>query len=100
MAELGNRNRPLAMIVYRKGGKDYALMANNNRGLIKIDLAGIGKAEGITEPVKGGKTAGLGYEKIEGREKGVMKLDALGKDQVVLLVSKDGKTSLETIDLP
>ena len=29
IAELGNRNRPLDMIVYKKGGQDYLLMANN-----------------------------------------------------------------------
>ena len=28
IAELGNRNRPLDMIVYKKDGKDYLLMAN------------------------------------------------------------------------
>src|SRR5262249_7514295 len=31
VAELGNGNRPLSMIVYQKGGKDYVLMANNKR---------------------------------------------------------------------
>ncbi len=28
VAELGNRNRPLDMIVYKKGGKDYLLLSN------------------------------------------------------------------------
>src|SRR5262249_2202332 len=32
IAELGNRNRPLDMIVYQKGGKDFILMANSDRG--------------------------------------------------------------------
>src|SRR5439155_4060940 len=35
IAELGNRNRPLDMIVYQKDGKDYILMANSSRGLMK-----------------------------------------------------------------
>jgi len=39
VAELGNGNRPLDMIVYTKGGKDYLLMANNKRGVMKVDLA-------------------------------------------------------------
>ncbi|MGL4550795.1 MAG: hypothetical protein ACRC33_06375, partial [Gemmataceae bacterium] len=38
VAELGNRNRPLSMIVYNKGGKDFVPMANSARGLMKISL--------------------------------------------------------------
>ena len=37
IAELGNRNRPLDMIVYNKGGKDYILLANSSRGVMKIN---------------------------------------------------------------
>ncbi|MCI0366110.1 MAG: hypothetical protein L0219_19800, partial [Phycisphaerales bacterium] len=33
IAELGNRNRPLDMIVYQKDGKDYLLLANSSRGI-------------------------------------------------------------------
>ena len=51
IAELGNRNRPLDMIVYQKDGKDYLLMANSSRGVMKIPTEGAGTAEGITEPV-------------------------------------------------
>ena len=28
IAELGNRNRPIDMVVYNKGGQDYLLMSN------------------------------------------------------------------------
>ena len=97
VAELGNRNRPLSMIVYRKGGKDYVLMANSARGLMKIPLAGIEKIEGITKPVS--DKAGLTYETIE-EPTGVQKLDAFDKDQAVVLVQAKGKMDLETIDLP
>ena len=34
--------------VYNKGGKDYVLMANSSRGLMKISLDGIEKIKGIT----------------------------------------------------
>ena len=40
IAELGNRNRPLDMIVYQKDGKDYLLMTNNSRGVMKITHRG------------------------------------------------------------
>jgi hypothetical protein len=102
VAELGNRNRPLSMIVYKKDGKDYVLMANNSRGLMKIGLDGVDKIEGITAKIK--DKAGLKYETIKGMA-GVVKLDAFGKDYaVVLLESKEpkskGKVTLTTIELP
>src|SRR5262245_27521778 len=50
IAELGNRNRPLDMIVYQKDGKDYLLLANNSRGVMKISTDQIEKAEGIEAP--------------------------------------------------
>ena len=98
VAELGNRNRPLSMIVYQKGGKDYVLLANSDRGLMKIQLAGIDKIEGISARVKG--TAGLKYDTIKG-VKGVMKLDAFDKDHAVILVQAGkGNFTLKTIELP
>src|SRR5262249_21284044 len=100
VAELGNRNRPLSMIIYQKGGKDYVLMANSSRGMMKVKLDGVDKIPGITKPIKGGGTAGLTYDKIAGME-GVQKLNAFDKDHaVVLLQEKGGKLNLETIELP
>ena len=46
IAELGNRNRPLDMIVYQKDGKDYLLMANSSRGVMKIPTEGAGTRRG------------------------------------------------------
>ncbi len=45
IAELGNRNRPLDMIVYKKDGKEFLLMSNNSRGVMKIPTAGFGGAD-------------------------------------------------------
>jgi hypothetical protein len=98
VAELGNRNRPLSMIVYKKGGKDYVLMANSSRGVMKIGLEGVDKIESISSPVRG--TAGLKYETIKDL-KGVEKLDAFGQEHAVVLIrTSDGPLNLETIDLP
>ena len=38
VAELGNRNRPLDMIVYKKEGENFLLMANSARGVMKISV--------------------------------------------------------------
>jgi len=97
IAELGNRNVPLDMIVYNKGGKDYILMANNSRGVMKIPTEGVDTAEAITKGVSG--TAGQKYETIASL-KGVEHLDRFDKDHAILLVKNDKGLALETIGLP
>jgi hypothetical protein len=101
IAELGNGNRPLDMIVYSKGGKDYLLLANSARGVMKIPLDGVDKAEAITKPVKDKPTAGIAYETIESL-KGVEQLDAYDKDHAMIVyrAKKDGPLTLETVELP
>jgi len=84
IAELGNMNRPLDMIVYEKGGKDYILMANSARGIMKVTTENIDKIEGITTPIRGGGTAGLKYERFLGLDadgKAVMAPPGLAKDK-------------------
>jgi hypothetical protein len=100
IAELGNRNRPLDMIVYQKEGKDYLLMANSARGVMKVDVQKIDETDGVTEAVKGGGTAGLPYDTIKDL-KGVVQLDKLDKDHALLLVQSDsGSLNLESVQLP
>src|SRR5262249_45632082 len=62
VAELGNMNRPLDMVVYEKDGKHYILVANSARGMMKITTEKIDSIEGITKRISG--TAGLKYEKL------------------------------------
>ncbi len=98
VAELGNHNRPLDMIVYQKGGKDYLLMANSSRGVMKVNVENIDKTGGITDRING--TAGLPYDTIENL-KGVTQLDKLDKDHALVLVQTDsGTMNLEAVDLP
>jgi hypothetical protein len=98
VAELGNGNNPLDMITYTKDGKDYLLVANDRRGVMKIPTEGIDKVEPITTGKVGG-TAGLKYETIKGL-KGVYHLAKLDKGNALLLIDKDGQLNLETIALP
>jgi len=99
IAELGNRNRPLDMIVYNKGGKDYVLIANNARGVMKVTTENIDSIAAIEKPVGGGGTAGLTYDTIK-ELTGVEQLAKLDKDRAVILVNKNGAFSIETIPLP
>ncbi|HEY2892965.1 MAG TPA: hypothetical protein VGJ16_02085, partial [Pirellulales bacterium] len=98
VAELGNRNKPLDMIVYKKDGKDYLLLANSSRGVMKVNVETIDKTQGITSHING--TAGLPYDTIANL-KGVMQLDKLDKDHALVLVQSDeGALNLQSVQLP
>ena len=98
IAELGNRNRPLDMIVYQKDGKNFILMANSSRGLMKISTQDIDKVEPITKRVP--DKAGLTYETIAG-VKGVEQLDRFDKENALVLRRTEDKTlNLESLPLP
>ncbi len=98
IAELGNRNRPLDMIVYQKDGKDYLLLANNSRGVMKIATEGADQAASISKPVPG--TQGMPYETIKDLT-GVLQLDRLDDGHALILVQNNaGTLNLETVALP
>ncbi|MDG2388376.1 MAG: hypothetical protein P8M30_03545 [Planctomycetaceae bacterium] len=99
VAELGNRNRPLDMVVYQQDGKEFLLMANSARGVMKVSTEDIGRDEGITEPVRGGGLAGQDYVSIKQWE-GVNQLDKLNNTHAVIVTKVDGKTALRTVPLP
>lgn len=100
IAELGNRNRPLDMIVYQRDGKNYFLLANSSRGVMKITADGIESAESIVTPVTGNGTKGLAYETVAGWT-GVDQMDRFdGKHVLVLRRAEDGSMNLEALPLP
>jgi hypothetical protein len=99
VAELGNRNKPLDIVIYTKDGKNYALMANSARGVMKVNLEGIEKVAAITSRVA--DKAGLTYDTIADL-KGVAQLDKLDDGRAVILVRADANSpaNLQTIPLP
>jgi hypothetical protein len=100
VAELGNRNQPLDMIVYKKDGQDWLLLANSARGVMKISTKEIEKNEGLTKPVTGGGAAGQPYETIAALQ-GVVQLDKLNDTMAVVVIqSGDGALDLRTVPLP
>lgn len=97
IAELGNRNRPLDMIVYNKGGQDYILMSNSSRGVMKMSTEKVGSLPGITKQTD---ITGLPYETIE-HLKGVQQLDSYDSNHALVLIAGDtGSLDLKTIALP
>ncbi len=98
VAELGNRNNPLDMVVYQKDGKDFILLANSSRGVMKISTEGVADAPSIADRVT--DTAGLPYQKVTAMQ-GVVQLDGLDKTHALILVQKpSGSMDLETVPLP
>jgi hypothetical protein len=100
VAELGNRNQPLDMLVYKQDNVDYLLLANSARGVMKISTKAIAENPGLTEPVGGGGTAGQPYETIAAFA-GTVQMDKLGEDRVVLMIQPEGQPmSVKTQPLP
>ena len=99
IAELGNRNRPIDMIVYNKDGKDFLLLANSSRGVMKIGTDKIADADSILAPVKEEKK-GLAYETVAGWT-GVEHLDRLDPRHALVLRKGEGTSlNLESLAFP
>ena len=98
IAELGNRNRPMDMIAYTKDGRDFILMANSARGVMKLDAAKLESYPNISTPIA--DKAGVPYETIAALE-GVTQLDKVDETSAVIVVAAaDKSTALKTIALP
>jgi hypothetical protein len=97
IAELGNRNRPLDMIVYTKDGKDYILMANSSRGVMKLPAAKLDGYDAITKPVA--DKQGVPYETLADL-KGVQQLDRYDDKSAIMLMVDGGSMDLRTVALP
>ena len=98
IAEFGNRNRPIDMIVYEKDGQDYILLSNNQRGVMKVPTEPFAEAAPITDYVP--DTGGVPFETIESMA-GVRQLDLLDASHAMLLLENPGGGfDLEAAALP
>jgi hypothetical protein len=100
IAELGNRNRPLDMIVYNQHGKAFVLMANSARGVMKISTDNMENAKALTERVSNGGVAGQSYETIDSLN-GVVQLDKLNDTHALVVIqAENGPMTLKSVQLP
>jgi hypothetical protein len=85
VSELGGGNRPFDMIRYvNPAGKEYVLVANSDRTLMRLDPAAIAAAPEMTTSVKQAyEPAGVGYLPVASF--GVLQLDNYNRAGVVLL---------------
>ena len=98
IAEFGAGNRPLDMILYKQDGREFLLMSNNNRGVMKIPTAEFGSAPAITTRVTT-PTGGVAYETIAAM-KGVEQMDLLDAQRTIVLARTASGLSLSAVALP
>ena len=83
VAELGGGNQPVDMVQYEANGKQWVLIANSDRTLMRMDPEEIAKAPGLTKGVDAAfKSAGVGYLSVS--SSGVMHVADAGDAIAVL----------------
>ena len=97
IAELGAGNRPIDMILYSKGGKDFLLMSNTRRGVMKIPTEQFASAPAITTQVT--DKDGIGYETVATMT-GIEQLDRLDDTRTLVLARANGALNLNAVPLP
>jgi hypothetical protein len=97
IAELGSGNRPIDMVLYKKDGKEYLLMSNTSRGVMKIPTDRFGSAPGITTPIP--DKAGIAYETVASM-RGIEQLDLLDETHSLVIARTAGGVNLDTVALP
>ncbi len=98
IAELGAGNQPIDMVLYKKNGKEFLLMSNTRRGVMKIPTEGFAAATPITAPVTA-ETAGIAYEKITSMT-GIQQLDLLDAAHSIVIAQAGSGLNLSAVDLP
>ena len=96
IAELGGGNRPYDMVVYTspRDGKQYLMIANSHRTLMRFDLAQVASAPAMTTAVKQAyQPGGLSYLPVSSF--GVLELDKLNAKNLVVLQRNAADGSLE-----
>ena len=98
IAELGAGNRPIDMIVYSKDGKDFLLMANTRRGVMKIPTSSFASAAPITTP-SNTETAGVPFEKVAAMTD-IQQLALLDATHSVVIRGSASALALNAVALP
>ena len=97
IAEFGAGNTPLDMISYAKGGQNFILMSNTNRGVMKFSADGLEKFNPITAQVP--DKAGVPYETIASLTN-VVQLDKFDAQRAVIVTRTGTNLDLKTVALP
>jgi hypothetical protein len=96
IAELGAGNRPLDLIAYRKDNHDFLLLANSNRGVMKLDAANLEQYQPIVAHTE---ATGVPYTTLA-ELKGVKHLTRLDDSNALMLFDNGGTMDLRAMPLP
>lgn len=85
VAELGGGSRPIDMIRYQREGKEWILIANSNRTLMRLDPEEVARAPEMTKAVEHAfEPAGVGYLPVASA--GVIRIADFGPELVAVLM--------------
>ena len=97
IAELGAGNRPIDMLVYKKDGREFLLMSNTRRGVMKIPTDTFAAAQPITSRIGG--TAGVPFETVATMT-GIQQMDLLDAQRTLVIADENGAKNLRAVLLP
>lgn len=99
LAEFGSGNMPVDIVRYTgNGGKEYLMMSNSNKTLIRIDPQEIRNVkDGYNEPMPEGQyTIGLPHDVVSGQ--GISHIDNLNSNNLLILQRQpNGRLDLQSL---
>jgi hypothetical protein len=97
IAELGNGNSPLDIVVYSKEGKNYVLLANSRRGVMKIEADNLTEIPSLQD--REDDDAQLNYDRIFYMQN-IAHLDTFDSERAIMLEEAGPSLNLKTIAFP
>jgi hypothetical protein len=102
IADVGAGNSPIDMVPYKKDGHQYILLANTNRGVMKLqadNMEGYKAVNSPEQPNPPDYIFGMHYDTLS-ELKGVTQLSQLDASNVVVLSKGANGMSVSTVALP
>jgi hypothetical protein len=103
IADVGAGNQPLDMVPYKKDGHEFILIANSNRGVMKMNADNMGNYKAVLSPEQpnpqNGYIFGMPYDTMADL-KGVTQLAQVDAASAIILSKGTDAQDLTTIALP
>jgi hypothetical protein len=103
IADVGSGNQPLDMVPYRKGGAEFILISNSNRGVMKLNAGNMESYKAVDSPEQpnqaNGYIFGMPFDTIA-ELKGVTQLAGVDAANAMILSKPAESMDLTTIALP
>ena len=87
------------MMLYKKNGKEFLLMSNTSRGVMKIPTAGLRDRRADHRAGDQSETGGVPYEKVASMT-GIQQLDLLDATHSVVIATAPAGLNLTAVELP